>query len=321
MYIATALNKKYVRYTGVMLFSLASSQPCHIDVYLLHSSLDEEDLRYLNSCVCGQDISLHPVRVDMTRFPSRLPHTAQWSMEAYYRLLLPELLPDDVERILYLDSDLIVLNSLDDFYYMPLDNHDLVACVDACGKRTPKSYGQKHREMFGDSEAGGYRYFCSGVILFHIARMRKKYSFDTYLHAFEAWDYGMESPDQDILNWIHGKYAGYVDPYRYNLFARVAHNDGMMPDDVKKASAILHFAGDKPWESTNVHFDIERLWWDCAEKTPGYDSLLRDFLKSSLSDNQRIEDYILKLESEKKQLQNSLLQATELLKRVSGQLT
>ncbi|MBR0092056.1 MAG: hypothetical protein IJP92_10190 [Lachnospiraceae bacterium] len=318
MYVATALNKKYVRYTGVMLLSLATNQLCHVDVYLLHSSLEEEDFSYLASCVSGHDISLHPLRVDPDNFPTGLPHTDQWSMETYYRLLLLDLLPDSVARILYLDSDLIVLKPLDDFYDMSLDGYDLISCVNACGKNNPESYGPKHREMFADAESAGFRYFCAGVTLFNIARMREKYSFDTYLQAFQAWDYQMEAPDQDILNWVHGSYAGYVDPYRYNLFARIAHNDNMTCEDVKQRCSILHFAGDKPWESTNVHYDLEGLWWDYAKETPGYDSLLRDFLESSLRDNVRVENYILALESENKQLQNRLLQASDLLKRISG---
>lgn len=42
MNIATALNKKYLLYTGVMLTSLCENNPTHIDVYLLHSELEKK---------------------------------------------------------------------------------------------------------------------------------------------------------------------------------------------------------------------------------------------------------------------------------------
>lgn len=318
MNVATALNRKYVRYTGVMLYSLALNNPRHIDAYLLHSELTDEDIDYIASCVKDFDVALHPLAVDRKKFSDRLPRNDQWSLETYYRLLLLDILPETVERLLYLDVDLIVNQSLDAFYDMPLDDYELVACADASGKSSPTSYGHKHQEMFAPMVEKGYVYFCAGVILFHIALLRKKYNFQTYLDAIVAWDYAMEAPDQDLLNWVHWERVGYVDERKYNMFARIAHNDHMSYDDVKKNCAILHFAGDKPWASTNVHYDVERLWWDYAEKTPAYETLLRDFLDSSLTDYGRVETYIYQLEDQNRQLQTALQQATAMLKKMQS---
>lgn len=319
MNIATALNKKYVPYTGVMLYSMAVNNACHIDVYLLHSELDAGDFSFLESCVSSFDVTLHPLQVDRTRFSDRIPRTEQWSLETYFRLLLLELLPPQTDRLLYLDVDIIVNGSLEAFYSSPLDGYDLIACADACGKRTPESYGPKHREMFAPTDRQGLQYFCAGVTLFHISRMREKYSFQTYLDAMEAWDYGMEAPDQDILNWVHLRHTGYADPWVYNLFARVAHNDNITYEQVKQDGIIIHFAGDKPWESTNVHYDIEKLWWDYACKTPAYKALLTDFMESSLCDNKRIEDYIRNLEQQNSQLEQNLGKVMQMLKSLSRQ--
>ena len=53
--------------------------------------------------------------------------------------------------------------------------------------------------------------------------------------------------DRDILNYVHGYKAGYIDYKEFNLFARIAHNQKYSYNDVKNSVKIIHFAGDKPW--------------------------------------------------------------------------
>ena len=44
-------NRKYLLYTGVMLTSLCENNPCHIDVYILHSELTDKDIQRLKDCL------------------------------------------------------------------------------------------------------------------------------------------------------------------------------------------------------------------------------------------------------------------------------
>lgn len=92
------------------------------------------------------------------------------------------------------------------------------------------------------------------------------------------WNYEMNAMDQDILNYVHWEKVGYIDYERYDLFARMAHNAGHTYVDVKENVAIIHYAGYKPWDADNCHFDIEQIWWDYAKLTPWYHELLEMFL-------------------------------------------
>ena len=284
MNIVTALNRKYVPYTGTMLLSHAINEKEHIYAYLLHSELDAQDISLLEKTVSGYDMSIHPIYVDKNRFSARLPRNDQWSIEAYYRLMMLELLPDIVDRALYLDGDMIINKSLCDLYYSDFEEAMIIACDDKSGLNTPDRYGSKHNEMFRQSYECGYRYFNSGVMLLNINKMRERYSFQTYLDAIESWNYQMEAPDQDILNWVHWREVAYADCMRYDLFARVAHNAGVTYQEAKEGVAIIHYAGTKPWDNDNIHFDIERLWWDYAKMTPFYEQLLTDFVESAMTD-------------------------------------
>lgn len=315
MNVVTALNKKYIPYTVVMLTSLGINEKENIDAYLLHSELSEKDIGCINDALSKYNITIYPIHVDKDKFSSKLPRNSQWTIEAYFRLMMLELLPDTVNRALYLDGDIIVNKCLNDLYTLKFDNKEIIACDDVGGYNQMNHYGPKHIEMFRSAYENNFRYFNSGVMLLNVELLREKYSFETYLKAFEAWNYEMEAPDQDILNWVHWKNVGYVDFSTYNLFARIAHNAGIKYDEVKKNVTIVHFAGEKPWENCNVHFDIEKLWWDYAKLTPYYFELLEQFVSSAMFD-ETVENYIRGIEKkygEQSEMVNKLIEKVKKL--------
>lgn len=284
MNIATALNKKYLFYTVVMLTSLCENNKEHIDAYVLHSELEDNDFETMRSALNKYDICMISLKVDRDRFDWRLPRNTQWSIEAYFRLMLVDLLPETVERLLYLDVDLIINQSIEEFYHVSFEGDEIISCDDSCGQRNWESLSAKQQEMLGPMLKQGYRYFNSGVMLMNIQEMRGKYGFDTYWKAIRDWNFQMAAPDQDILNYVHWKKVGYVDYNEFDLFARIAHNQNRTYADVKKNARIIHYAGDKPWDVTNCHFDIEQLWWDYAKRTPFYHQLLEDFTYRTMMD-------------------------------------
>ena len=317
MNTVTALNRKYIPYTSTMLISHAINEKEHIDAYLLHSELNQDDISLIEQVVSGYDIKICPIFVDKKNFSERLPHNDQWSLETYYRLMMLELLPDTVDRALYLDGDMVINKSLSDFYHEEFDDAMIIACDDKSGLNTPDRYGPKHNEMFRQAYENGYRYFNAGVMLLNISKMREKYSFQTYLEAVNSWNYQMEAPDQDILNWVHWREVAYEDCMVYDLFARVAHNAGITYEEVKENVAIIHYAGAKPWNNENVHFDIERLWWEYARKTPFYEALLVDFVETAMSDK-TVEEYIKGLVSKFGDRRNSLDSIMARIKNITG---
>jgi lipopolysaccharide biosynthesis glycosyltransferase len=311
MNIATALNKKYLLYTGVMLVSLCENNPEHIDAYLLHSELEEKDITKLKEALENYDITIISLKVDRDQFDDRLPRDAQWSIETYYRLMLLDILPDYVERILYLDVDIIVNKSLKELYNIDFEDREIIAAEDSCGKRTIELFGVKQKSMFSSRFEKGFKYFNAGVMLLNVKKMKKNHNFKTYMNVAAEWEYHMEAPDQDILNYVHWENIGYVDWKKYDMFARIAHNDGYTYQIIKSSTAIVHFAGYKPWEASNCHFDIEQLWWDYAKLTPFYKDLLEEFQKNQMFDD-RLEKYMESVFQENSELKDKVKQLFEI---------
>lgn len=309
MNIATSLNKKYIDYTIVMLTSLCVNNPVHIDAYVMHSELTDDDFTYMREMLSLYDISLFPLCVDEKLFDARLPRNEMWSIETYYRLLLLDLLPVCVDRLFYLDVDLIINKSLEEFYDVSFEEDEIIACVDACGLPWPQRT-EKQKEMFAPMIEQGYQYFNAGVMLLNIDRMRGLYDFAVYQRAIEEWNYEMSAPDQDILNYVHWKNVGYVNFEEFDLFARAAHNKGVTYADVKNYVTIIHYAGDKPWNNSSVHFDIEWLWWDYARLTPCYHKLIDEFM-IDVFQNENIEMYIQGLIDSQKRLAGQIQELNE----------
>lgn len=113
-------------------------------------------------------------------FDDRLPRNTQWSIETYYRLMLMDILPESVDRLMYLDVDLIINGSIEEFYHIDFAGDDVIAADDSNGKRTLDTFGSKQIEMFHDMLAQGFRYFNAGVMLFNVAQIRKTNNFNTY---------------------------------------------------------------------------------------------------------------------------------------------
>ena len=84
-----------------------------------------------------------------------------------------------------------------------------------------------------------------------------------------------------------------------------AHSSGMTYQEIKEFATIIQYDCSKPWGNSNFHYDIEKIWWEYAKKTPFYDALLKFFIRTAFEDSS-VEDFIRELIAEttaqKKQL-------------------
>lgn len=283
MNIAAALNSKYMKYTYVMLTSLFTNQPdADIHVYLLNSDLTASDKKVLSGLEETFHQAIHFIDIDPKMFPEALPVNAVWSLEAYFRLMLADILPEEVDRILYLDVDIIVDKPLDELYFTDFEQSLFCVCRDMCVSFPANDIRD---ELFKEHLKKGFTYFNSGVMLWNISKLRGKYTFKYYMDLIKQLDYKVLAPDQDLLNYAHYNQIKLVDEYRYDLFSRMSYQAGVSYSDVKRETAIVHFAGQKPWKGDFLHYEIEKLWWDYAEKTPLYMELLREFVNDCISGN------------------------------------
>lgn len=107
MNLLLTLDENYLTPCAVLLDSFFASNPNEqsTTVYLLHSAISDDKLEELAGFCSGFGAELKPIAVDAALFENA-PTSKRYPKEMYYRLLSPLILPQEVERVLYLDPDI-----------------------------------------------------------------------------------------------------------------------------------------------------------------------------------------------------------------------
>lgn len=251
--ILTTLNENYLPRLQVLLTSIFLSQPGDIpDIWLIHSGISDESLSSVRRQCSLLGFGFHSVLADRSAFTDA-PVSAQYPREMYYRLLAAQLLPGSLQRILYLDPDILVINPLRSLWEADLAGH-LFAAAAHTGK-TELANNINQLRLGTD-----HNYYNSGVLLIDLEHARKE------IHAEEIFNYVKEHakelllPDQDVLNVMYGSRIREIDDSIWNYDARnyntyLLRSAGVCDMDwVMKNTSILHFCGrSKPWQKGYIH--------------------------------------------------------------------
>lgn len=277
MHIAVATNQKFVRYLSVMLVSLfENNKEQDICIYLMSMDITEEQKGEILQLADSYGQTICFLRMDSEMFPEELPASELFTLEAYFRLALPDLMPKEVERVLYLDVDIIVNSSLAEFYGMDFAGKSLCVCRDVAAITENVI---EESPLFAElREQRDFVYFNSGVLLMNLSKLRETVSLKYFVEQAMRVKEHLRFFDQDLLNYLFYGDVLFVDEERYNLFARTAYNIGYTYEQVKEQAVILHYAGPKPWRHEEVRYELERFWWEYAKKTPYYSEFLEEIV-------------------------------------------
>ena len=250
--ILLTLDKNYLQALPAMLKSLFLNNPGEkIHVHLVHEDMSPEDLEPVDRLCARHLAKLIPLRISGDRFRGA-PVNYHYSRAMYYRLLAFELLPASLDRILYLDPDVLVINRLAPLYTQDISRH-LYAAAAHTGLTNISTYVNQFRLNTFDAEY----YYNSGVILMNLAKLRREEDgakvFDYVAH------HGNELilPDQDVFNALYGRHVLPLDDGLYNYDSRrfeaylLKSGGEMTMDWVMRNTVVLHFCGKrKPWHET-----------------------------------------------------------------------
>lgn len=235
--IACTVNRLYLQPLLVMLASLVEhlSPGTRARLYLLHHDLTPADLEAIGRLV--EVSSIVPPAERVAGLPLRRPFTR----EAYYPLLLPDVLPDSEHRVLFLDADVLVLDDLTPLWRTDLAGAPLAAVPDMAIPLVSSPRGLRDRRALGIPDAAPY--FNAGVMLMDLAAWR------TEAVAARAIDYlrraaSVDFLHQEALNAVLWDRWRPLDA-RWNLISGLS---GRFGHDLVDRPAIVHYAGYfKPW--------------------------------------------------------------------------
>src|SRR5262249_22491076 len=183
--------------------------------------------------------SLHWVPVDLTRFAA-YSTSSYISALTYARLLIAELLPRSIRKVLYLDVDILVCDDLTPLLQTDLEGFAFGAVLDLLDNRV------KAGETIWTKDLPRVQYYLNaGVLLMDLERWRAEQI------SGKALDYLKEHPktplsDQDALNVVCDGRWKQLNA-RWNVIND--HRTKISSRGTGTGPAILHFAGPlKPWQ-------------------------------------------------------------------------
>ena len=250
--ILLTLDRNYLLPLRVLLTSLLINHPGeHFDFYIAADGFTQEDHESIHRLLSRFDAAYHIVTIDESWFLSA-PTLRYYSRAMYYRLLAGRMLPQDLDRILYLDPDMLITGSLRPLYDTDMGENLYAACIHK-GLVDLSTPVNKIRLSAYETEG----YFNSGMLLMNLARIRElvfpQVIFD-YVKANHAL---LILPDQDVLNGLYGRHILALDEQRYNydvrkyreyLLASAGEHDKAW---VMQNTVVLHFCGKKkPWHNS-----------------------------------------------------------------------
>lgn len=323
MNIASSLNEYYLPYTYTMLYSLFKNNPGEkFNVFLLTDDLSDNSKDALQSLAGKYNSEISFLYPDRKLMESTFSGKTDWSMTACYRLVLNDLLPDWVDRILYLDGDLVVLQNIRTFYEMDFCDADMIAGRDlfCSGERLDDAISI-HSNVF-EKIIRDAAYFNSGVLLLNIEKMKRVYTFNHYREIIDKLNCYLPFPDQDILNYTHYGHVIFFDATKYNFqgMHAIPYNGGYDSARIRREVSILHFIDRKPWNGgDHIHYDAENIWWDYALKTPFCEDLLVKYLRGTM--NEDVKNSFLELKHDNEQLQNEIKRVSLQVKKILENLS
>lgn len=246
MNILVTLNSNYLKTLVVMLKSLAlSNKHRRFNVYVMNDSLSKENIEYLRTNV-SKGVNIIDLKVNKDEF-SNVPITKRYPKEMYYRILASYYLPKRVNKILYLDPDLVVINRIDRLYNINLDNYYFAAASHVWG--IVQTFNRLRLRMNKDNV-----YINSGVMLMNIKLLRREQDKQDVYNFIKKNAKKLMLPDQDVISGLYANKILPLDPYVYNMTEKLLNQSYFMPHInerwIEENSVIIHYCGrNKPWKA------------------------------------------------------------------------
>ena len=322
--IVIASNDYYAPYISTLLLSIAdhTSPDRRYKIYILTSDMTATNKEKLKKTVSDQDnISIQYVDPGYLLDGYDLYTRGHFSVETYYRLVLPELLRD-VKKIIYIDVDMIVKEDLAQLYDTDVEGLLLAAAHDADTAGLYNGF-QPDKKKYMDSVMkmkDPYQYFQAGTLVLNLEEFRKSFTTKEILDfaASQEW----ELLDQDILNVLCEGRVKFIDMswnvmYDYagirlkeiiRLAPRWLYD---MHIEARKHPKIIHYAGpEKPWLYPET--DFGDVYWEYAKRSNFYETMI--YRMTGYAFKQAQKELEEQKNEERKEKQNPIMKTIRCLK-------
>lgn len=261
LYDKTGHFSKFAGTAMLSLFENIIAPPYTVTVHILHDNtltLDSRDKFSFIAGRYGQLVKFYNVEEHcgdkIEEIKSLLPQAVQsrFSIAMYYRFFISYVLPPNIDKIIYLDADLVVNLDINELWQIEL-NEKILGVV-------PVSF-QKLNEPVKD-------YFNSGVLLINVPAFRKAEKTLNDAIKFMSENPKYEGNDQEILNYCFAKNALKM-PMKFNRLVKWCR----YYNETRINKMIYHFNSHNSLRGLGLDINdpFNQLWMSYFIRTPFFD--------------------------------------------------
>lgn len=263
--VLLSCDEKYVFSAGVLCRSLVENMSEEMQIHVFESGLSDEAKQFIVDGANNNQAAVFFYEIDTSVFDDMsIPREVNGhiTLETYYRLLILEYLPSNVDRVIYLDTDTICNRDFANIYHMDLGEELIAACSERGFNIEPRMKKMVYEKLGFDF---GEKYFNAGVILFDLERIRKEFKRNQLLEWALNNQERITFHDQDILNFNFRNRVMWLPasmncrPFHYYYSKRT--------NNIIRKSYIIHY-GEKPWENQNILYGD--IFWKYADMIGNY---------------------------------------------------
>lgn len=273
-----ACDENFVKFTAVTIKSLIAnaSKEFSYDIHILCTKISEEKRRKaLELASEGFKIYFDDVTDYLKSISYRLPIRDYYSKTTYYRLFISEMFPE-LDKAVYLDSDMIVLGDISELYSHDIGENYVGACNEQAMVQTDV-YGTYVEQCIGLDRN---KYFNAGMLLLNCMQFRKQKILDQFIRLLHEYSFAV-TQDEDYLNLICKDKVFWIEnSWNVETYGEIKYS-------AETAKIIHYLMVGKPWHFADVPFG--EIFWSYAKQTPFYEeihSVLEEY-----TDEQRKNDY------------------------------
>ena len=241
-------DEHYAVRIPTVLKSLQLSHPGRsFHIHLICDGLSEPAASALRDACerMGFALFLYPVSEELF---SDAPITKHYSKAMYYRMLASRILPPTLDRVLYLDPDVLVINSLEPLWSLELNGYMFAATSHGDEDGLVSNVNRIRLDTVS-------AYYNTGVLLMDLAQCRREIRPAEIFSFIRENEHKLLLPDQDVFNALFGSRTLLIPDEIWNYDARKYSyyllRSGGKTDEawVIRNTAVLHFCGkEKPWK-------------------------------------------------------------------------
>lgn len=281
--IVFASDNNYAQHTAVAMTSVLvnTKVPQKIQFYLIDDEIQQENKEKITKTVQNLGGNIEFIKIKNSKLEDCYV-SGELSRASYFRLDIANILGESIEKIIYLDCDLLVYDDIEKMWQLDMGGKPVAATCDLGIMASARVRKQKNKFIGLPFDAP---YFNAGVLIMDL----KKWRDGNYAEAIIALATQNKYPnhDQDALNkffmnnWQEIPLRWDVIPPVFNLFLKILNK----PDLRKKAieaklnPAIFHYAGGyKPWEY-EIHNGFNDKYYEYLKLTEYKDAKMPQFDK------------------------------------------